>query len=114
MPLSAALALRAQGVAASKAPLSNGAKVNAAAADLSPGTFSGFPCDPYAFRRIYPKRWSEFLHRNFHSAAHVGFFFSIDEATARNWWHGKTGPQGWAVAYAVQSFPEAKAWMDAA
>lgn len=81
---------------------------------VSPGIFSGRPCDPYAFRRVYPKRWSGFLQAHFKSAAHVGFFFSIDEATARNWWHGKTGPQGWAVAYAIQTFPEAQTWMDAA
>lgn len=81
---------------------------------VSPGTFSGRPCDPFAFRRVYPKRWSGFLHAHFQNAAHVGFFFSIDEATARNWWHGKTGPQGWAVAYAIQTFPAAQAWMAAA
>jgi hypothetical protein len=94
--------------------VSNTETISTAAAVLSPGTFSGRPCDPYAFRRVYPKRWSGFLRAHFQSAAHVGFFFSIDEHTARNWWHGKTGPQGWAVAYAVQTFPTARVWMEAA
>lgn len=115
MPAGAVLAaLDVRGlVGSSQVPFLD-AKESTAAPVPSPGTFSGRPCDPYAFRRVYPKRWSDFLHRHFHNAAHVGFFFSIDEATARNWWHGKTGPQGWAVAYAVQTFPAAQAWMDAA
>ncbi len=94
--------------------VSNAETVTTPDAVASPGTFSGRPCDPYAFRRVYPKRWSAFLHAHFQSAAHVGFFFSIDEATARNWWHGKTGPQGWAVDFAHRHFPNAKQWRDAA
>ena len=70
---------------------------------VSSGTFSGRPCDPYAFRRLYPHKWRDFLKAHFDSAARVQAFFSIDEATARNWWHGKTGPQGWAVDYARQN-----------
>jgi hypothetical protein len=100
--------------AASEYLVSNTETISTAAAGLSPGTFSGRPCDPYAFRRVYPKRWIGFLRAHFQSAAHVGFFFSVDEHTARNWWHGKTGPQGWAVAYAVQTFPTARVWMEAA
>ncbi len=113
MVVSAARAIRARG-GSSEIPSFNVVKPATSAPRLSPGTFSGRPCDPYAFRRVYPKRWSAFLHAHFQSAAHVGFFFSIDEATARNWWHGKTGPQGWAVAYAVQTFPSSMAWMVAA
>lgn len=113
LSLSDAAEFRAQ-VGSSAISISNADKADTDAADLSPGTLSGRPCDPYAFRRVYPMRWSGFLHAHFQSAAHVGFFFSIDEHTARNWWHGKTGPQGWAVAYAVQNFPVAQAWMEAA
>lgn len=117
MPGAVALSVRSAppGIVAfaSLAPVVSEGEDTHSHADVSPGTFSGRPCDPYAFRRVYPKRWSEFLHAHFQSAAHVGFFFSIDEATARNWWHGKTGPQGWAVAFAVQTFPKAQSWMEA-
>jgi len=89
-------------------------KVNSPDAALSPGTFSGRPCDPYAFRRLYPNRWREFLRAHFRNATDVEMAFSIDDKTARNWWHGKTGPQGWAVEYARQHVPGAAQWMEAA
>jgi hypothetical protein len=109
-----ALSIRSSSYPGSSVTSSNTDKADTPAPVQATGRLSGRPCDPYAFRRVYPKRWSDFLHAHFQSAAHVGFFFSIDEATARNWWHGKTGPQGWAVAYAVQTFPAAQTWMDAA
>lgn len=74
-----------------------------APAPLSPGTLSGRPCDPYAFRRLYPHKWRDFLRAHFGSATEVETFFSIEETTARNWWHGKTGPQGWAVDFAREA-----------
>jgi hypothetical protein len=72
-------------------------------AAASPGTLSGRPCDPYAFRRLYPHKWRDFLRAHFKSATEVEAFFSIDDKCARNWWHGKTGPQGWAVDFAREA-----------
>jgi len=83
------------------------------AASPSPGDFSGLSallagrkCDPMAYRRIYRGRWPEFLRSHFASADHVQVFFSVDNRTARNWWEGTTGPQGWASDYARLHFPE--------
>lgn len=98
----------------SSAPSGLHANDATAPAAPSPGTFSGRPCDPYAFRRLYPHRWREFLRAHFRNATDVEMAFSIDDKTARNWWHGKTGPQGWAVEYARQNVPGAASWMEAA
>lgn len=59
-------------------------------------------CDPRRFRSLYPDRWTAFLKSHFNGAAHVAVFFDVDAKTARNWWEGTTGPQGWAVDYAHQ------------
>ena len=79
------------------------AKIATPDAAASPGTLSGRPCDPYAFRRLYPHKWRDFLRAHFRSATEVEVFFSIDDKCARNWWHGKTGPQGWAVDFAREA-----------
>ncbi len=78
------------------------------------GLLSGRKSDPRAFRRLYPTRWPEFLRRHFHSKTHVQVFFDVDERCARNWWEGTTGPQGWAVEYALREVPGARAWLEAA
>jgi hypothetical protein len=75
---------------------------------------SGRPCDPRRFRALYPDRWSGFLRANFHSATHVACFFDADEKTARNWWEGTSGPQGWAVEFAMRSLPAAEQYLRAA
>ncbi|MFE3839532.1 hypothetical protein [Pseudogemmobacter sonorensis] len=72
---------------------------------------AGRPCDPRAFRRAYPDRWCEFLHRNFRSPLHTAVFFEVDERTARHWWEGYTGPQAWAMAFAISSVPGAEAFL---
>ena len=73
------------------------------------GLLSGRPCDPLAFRRLYPDRWSAFLRAQFRSPLEVAVFFDVNEKTARQWWEGVTGPQGWASAYAVAAIPGAAA-----
>ena len=59
-------------------------------------------CDPRRFRTLYPDRWTAFLKAHFGGPAHVAAFFDVDPKTARNWWEGTSGPQGWAVEYAHQ------------
>jgi hypothetical protein len=71
------------------------------------GLLSGRPCDPLAFRRCYPDRWSGFLRAHFRGPLEVALFFSVDERTARQWWEGTTGPQGWAPTFAVAAIPGA-------
>ena len=61
------------------------------------------PCDPMRFRAVYPDQWSAFLRGHFQSAQHVGVFFGVDGKTARHWWEGTTGPQGWAVDFANET-----------
>lgn len=83
-----------------------GAPAGGPTGDLA-GLLSGRPCDPMAFRRLYPHRWSGFLRAHFRNATEVAVFFSVNEKTARQWWEGLTGPQGWAAAYAVAAIPSA-------
>lgn len=87
-------------------------------ASVSPGSLAGLlagrRCDPQAFRRLYPGRWSAFIRSQFKSALHVAVFFDVDEKTARLWWEGTNAPQGWVVEYAIQSIPTARAWLRAA
>lgn len=89
-----------------------------AAAAVSPGDLAGLlsgrPCDPRRFRALYPDRWSAFLRANFHNATHVAAFFDIDDRCARNWLEGVTGPQGWAVEFAIRSIPGAAQHLRAA
>ena len=57
-------------------------------------------CDPRRFRSLYPDKWTAFLRAHFNGITQVAAFFDVDAKTARNWWEGTTGPQGWAVEYA--------------
>lgn len=63
--------------------------------------------DPYAARRRFPALWAEFLRGAFPSHLHVAVAFGVCEKTARLWWEGTTGPQGWAVNYAREAIPGA-------
>ncbi|MBK8772914.1 MAG: hypothetical protein IPM06_21125 [Rhizobiales bacterium] len=72
---------------------------------------AGRPCDPQAFRRVYPDRWREFLRRNFRNPLHAAVFFDVDERTARHWWEGSTAPQAWVIAFAVRAIPSAMSFL---
>jgi len=72
----------------------------------NPGKPSGHSPDPHRFRALYPDRWHTFLHSHFRDHIHVAFAFGVSERTGRDWWEGKTGSQGWAVAYAAEIIPE--------
>lgn len=71
------------------------------------GLLSGRPCDPRAFRRIYPHRWASFLAMHFRNSIEVAAFFDVDEKTARQWLNGVNAPQGWAASYLMASVPGA-------
>lgn len=73
------------------------------------GVLSGRPVDPMAYRRVFRDRWATFLRSHFQSTAHVAVFFDIDEKTARQWWNYVTEPKGWAVSYARDNIPGARA-----
>jgi hypothetical protein len=89
------------------------AKVNAPDAVTSAGIYSR-RCDPHAIRRKFPEKWSGFLRAHFRDHVEVAYVFSVDAKTARHWWEGSYGPQGWAVDFAHRQFPNARQWMDAA
>lgn len=89
-------------------------KVNEPDQSGSAGIFSGRRCDPHAIRRKFPAKWSGFLRAHFRDAVEVAYVFSVDAKTARLWWEGSTGPQGWAVDFAHRVCPEARKWMEAA
>lgn len=80
----------------------------------SSGIYSARRCDPHAIRRKFPAKWMGFLRAHFRDAVEVAYFFSVDAKTARLWWEGSTGPQGWAVDFAHRTFPNARQWMEAA
>lgn len=86
-------------------------KVNAAEADKSSGIYSGRPCDPRAFQRVYPDHWHEFLKAHFRNSVEVAAFFDVNEKTARLWLEGCNAPRGWAVAYAVTRLPSAAKYL---
>lgn len=73
--------------------------------------FSGRPCDPRAFQRLYPDRWHEFLKAHFRNSVEVAAFFDVNEKTARLWLEGCNAPRGWAVAYAVTRLPSAAKYL---
>lgn len=85
---------------------------------VSPGTFSemfsGRPCDPRAFQRVFPHRWQTFLKTHFRNSVEVAAFFDVDERTARLWLEGVSAPRGWAVSYACTSIPSAAGYLLAA
>ena len=80
--------------------------------------FSGKPSgnspDPRRYRALYPDKWFAFLHQHFRDHLHVAFSFGVSERTGRDWWEGKTGPQGWAVAYAIETIPGAETFFKVA
>lgn len=86
-----------------------------ASADMSSGEcsdiFSGRPCDPRAFQRLYPDRWHDFLKAHFRNSVEVAAFFDVNEKTARLWLEGCNAPRGWAVAYAVTRLPSAAKYL---
>jgi hypothetical protein len=73
------------------------------------GLLSGRPCDPRAFRRVYPDRWAKFLRSHFRNSLEIAVFFDVDEKTARQWLNGVNAPQAWVVSFAVVSIPGAVA-----
>ncbi len=89
-------------------------KVNGPDLSGSAGIFPGRRCDPHAIRRKFPAKWSGFLRAHFRDAVEVAYVFSVDAKTARLWWEGSTGTQGWTVDFAHRVFPEARKWMEAA
>ena len=101
-------------VGSSVAPSVALTEVNAEASERSAGIFAGVRCDPLAIRRKFPDRWSGFLRSHFRDHVEVAYVFSVDEKTARHWWAGTTGPQGWAVEFAHRRFPDALEWRVAA
>jgi len=105
--------LRAVGGSSQSPSVASAESDTAAAAGVSPGIYSR-RCDPHAIRRKFPEKWMGFLRAHFRDPVEVAYVFSVDEKTARHWWHGTTGPQGWAVEFAHQQFPDAGKWMEAA
>lgn len=84
----------------------------AASHDL-PDLLRGRPCDPRMFRALYPTKWAAFLRAHFENPTHVAAFFDVDHHCARNWYEGKTGPQGWAVNFALRAVPDAQPDLEA-
>lgn len=60
---------------------------------IVPLALSGRRVDLDTFRRETPYRWMCFLHSQFPNYERVRDFFSVDDRTARNWWHGKNEPR---------------------
>lgn len=89
----------------------HGSQAGTTGTEKSPGTFSGMPADLHRMRVIFPDRWSAFLRNHFRNARHVQFFFDVDDRTARNWWHGVTGPSAFAVVAAASVNPAVIPWM---
>lgn len=81
------------------------AKGGTAAGGQSSGTFSGSRIDLHRLRIVFPDRWSDFLKGHFRDVRHVGFFFDVDDKTARNWWAGVTGPSASAVVAVASVHP---------
>lgn len=72
----------------------------AASHDL-PDLLNGRPCDPRRLREQFPELWSGFLRANYRDSEEVAFTYGVSEKAARNWIEGRTGPQGWAVDFAI-------------
>jgi len=86
-------------------------KISTACRDASThpavGRIGDFPSQSavYAARKSFAGAWSGLLHDAFPSAMAVARAFSVDPATARDWWHGRGAPSGYAVAIAFRSMP---------
>ncbi len=87
-------------------------KPNAQIAVTSAGIYSR-RCDPLAIRRKFPERWMGFLRAHFSGPVEVAYVFSVDPKTARHWWEGSYGPQGWAVEFAHRAVPGARTFLEA-
>lgn len=77
-------------------------KATASDAVTSAGIYSR-RCDPHVIRRKFPEKWSGFLRAHFRNTVEVAYVFSVDAKTARHWWEGSYGPQGWAVDSSLHS-----------
>lgn len=86
------------------APVGRGLSPGFGAGTLA-GMVAGRPFDLDRFRRVFPDRWTAFLHAHFRSHAQVQFFFSVDEKTARNWWNGVGAPRAEFAVVALAAFP---------
>lgn len=104
-------ALPAEDGVASELSFASCRKVSTDAPDKSSGIYSGRPCDPRAFQRVYPDRWHDFLKAHFRNSVEVAAFFDVNEKTARLWLEGCNAPRGWAVAYAVTRLPSAAKYL---
>ena len=78
------------------------------------GEFPAIRFDMLHYRSVFPDRWTSLLRSHFRGAYHVEVFFGIDSKTARDWWHGKTGPSGAFVIRAIISIPGALEYLMAA
>jgi len=90
---------------------SSGAKSSGNSVGGLSGLLSGRPCDPQAFRRVYPDRWAGFLATHFRNSTEVAVFFDVDEKTARQWLNGVNAPQGWAASFVMASIPGAAEYL---
>lgn len=78
--------------------------------DISPSRES-VPYDPRRYRALYADLWFRFIRGHFRDAVEVAFVFGVDAKTGRDWWEGHTRSQGWAVAWAIEHIPAARAYL---
>lgn len=64
---------------------------------ISTGKFS----QSTTFRKVFARKWSEFIRENFHCPKQVSKAFGVDRTTSENWWEGRNAPQGWVVGLAL-------------
>jgi hypothetical protein len=76
-----------------------------AAVDL-PGILAGRPIDLAGMKRRLPGQWSSFIRAHFRSSTEVGYFFGVDEKTARNWFNGTSEPRMSAFAALMKRCPQ--------
>lgn len=59
----------------------------------------------YAFRKGFAEAWRGLLHDRFATPKQAAEAFGVDTSTARDWWHGRGAPSGYAVALAFKVMP---------
>lgn len=59
-----------------------------------------------ALRKGFASAWAALLREAFPTASAVADAYCVDSKTARDWWHGRTAPSGFAVALTFQSIPD--------
>jgi hypothetical protein len=95
--------------ATSARPVSPG-ELSELAPDLSSvdlaGILAGRPIDLDGMRRRLPGLWSSFIRAHFRSSTEVGYFFQVDEKTARNWFNGTNEPRLSAFAALMKRCPQ--------